>query len=148
MRKYIFLSCGSIVGAIARYLIEKIQIPGYHETLPLNTLFINITASFLIAFILTIGLEIRKFDPDVRLGLTTGLMGAYTTFSTMCKEASTLLFQGEYTSAVSYLIVSAALGLGAVYLGVTAARALGVRLLQNKESDEESAFHYNENEVD
>ncbi|WP_283607967.1 fluoride efflux transporter FluC [Faecalispora anaeroviscerum] len=147
MKKYIFLSCGSMIGAIARYLVERIKIPGYHEALPLNTLFINITGAFLIAFILTIGLEIWSFDPDLRLGLTTGLMGAYTTFSTMCKEASVLLFQGEYISAISYLIVSAALGLGAVYLGITAARALGTKW-QNKGSRSESTCNYNENEVD
>ena len=146
MRKYIFLACGSIVGAIARYLMERVKIPGYHEALPLNTLYINITGAFLIAFLLTIGLEIREFDPDVRLGLTTGLMGAYTTFSTLCKEASALLLQGEYISAASYLTASAALGLGAVALGVTAARTLGTRL--PKQGGAESACHSNENEVD
>lgn len=148
MKKYIFLTCGSIIGAIARYLIEGIKIPGYHETFPLNTLFINITGAFLIAFILTIGLEIWAFDPDLRLGLTTGLMGAYTTFSTMCKEASTLLFEGDYISAISYLTASIALGLGAVYLGMTAARTMGAKLTQNKGKKANSALNHNENEVE
>lgn len=132
MRKYIFIGCGCFVGAILRYLIKGIKITGYHEDVPLNTLFINISGAFLMALILTIAFEIWTFDSDVRLGLTTGMMGAYTTFSTMCKETSTFLFHGEYFSATSYLTVSTIFGFGAVYLGIVIAREIGSRLLQKK----------------
>jgi CrcB protein len=133
LRKYVFLGCGCFVGAIARYLLEGMQIPGYREDIPLITLFINISGAFLMGFLLTLFGEMRNFDADLRLGLTTGLLGAYTTFSTMCKETSNLLFRGEYFSALSYLTVSTVLGLGAVYFGTAAARELASRLLQKKQ---------------
>ena len=116
-----------------RYLLEGIKISGYRENIPLVTLFINISGAFLMGFILSFVGEIRDFDPDLRLGLTTGLLGAYTTFSTMCKETSGLLFRGEYFSALSYLTVSTVLGLGAVYFGTVAACELASRLLQKGE---------------
>lgn len=128
MRKYIFIGIGGFFGAIARYYIRSIPIVGYQGVIPLNTLAINISGSFLLALILTVSLEIWELDPDVRLGLTTGFLGAFTTFSTLCKETVTLLISGDYFSAVSYLTASTLLGLGAAYCGVMLARE-GLRKL-------------------
>ena len=133
LRKYVFLGCGCFVGAIARYLLKGMEIPGYRENIPLITLLINISGAFLMGFLLTLFGELRNFDTDLRLGLTTGLLGAYTTFSTMCKETSSLLFGGEYFSALSYLTVSTVLGLGAVSFGTVLARELAARLLQKQQ---------------
>jgi CrcB protein len=91
MRKYVFISIGSFLGAIFRYLIKLIPISGYHEHVPLNTLMINITGAFILALIMTVYLEVWHFDADVRLGITTGFLGAFTTFSALCKETVGLL---------------------------------------------------------
>ncbi len=125
MRKYIFLSCGGFAGAILRYSIEQIQIQNYHENIPLNTLFINISGTFLMAFILTIAFEVWDIHADIRLGMTTGFLGAYTTFSTLCKETVTLMRSGDYYSAISYITVSTMLGLGVAYFGIVLARKIG-----------------------
>lgn len=125
MRKYIYIGCGGFTGAILRYLIEQIRLQNYHENIPLNTLFINVSGAFLLAFILTIAFEVWEMDSDIRLGITTGFLGAYTTFSTLCKETVMLLRGGEYLSAISYITASAMLGLGASYLGVVLARKTG-----------------------
>lgn len=135
MRKYIFISIGGILGAISRYLIKEIHIYNYHENIPLNTLIINITGSFILALILTIAFEIWEFDSDIRLGIATGFLGAYTTFSTLCKETVGLIHEGFYFSAVSYLIVSTMLGLAAVYLGIILAREVVSKLVK-KDKDE------------
>lgn len=125
MRKYIFLACGGFAGAILRYSIEQIQIPSYHGNIPVNTLFINITGTFLIAFILTIAFEVWEIHADIRLGLTTGFLGAYTTFSTFCKESVGLMRDGHYFSAVLYITVSTLLGLGVAFFGTVLARKIG-----------------------
>lgn len=130
MKKILYLTCGSAFGAVARYQLKNITIGGYQGFFPLNTLIINLSGAFLIAFILTVWSEVREFDPDIRLGLTTGLMGAYTTFSTLCKEASSLLFAAKYLTAFCYLSASLLLGLGAVYLGTKAARTLGIWVMK------------------
>ncbi len=137
MRKYIFLACGGFAGAILRYSIEQVQIPGYHENIPINTLFINITGTFLMAFILTIAFEVWEIHADIRLGITTGFLGAYTTFSTFCKESVNLMKDGDYFSAISYITVSTILGLGVAYFGALLARKIGSLKVHDKEGPDD-----------
>lgn len=122
MRKYIFIGAGGFLGAILRFGIKSIPLQNYKELIPINTLFINITGSFILALITTAALEILKMDVDIRLGICTGFLGAYTTFSTLCKEASELINRGYYFSSLSYIVNSVILGLVAAYFGVIIAR--------------------------
>lgn len=128
MRKYILIGLGGGLGAISRYLLEGVQIGNYQVKMPLNTFIINITGSFLLALLLTVALEVLDFDPAIRLGMATGFLGAYTTFSTFSKETATLFSSGEFYWAVSYAALSAILGLVAAYLGVVLAREVVSRL--------------------
>jgi len=122
MKKYILIAIGGMIGAILRYFIKNIHIYNYKEAIPINTMLINVSGSFLIALILTISYEIYEFDADLRLGIATGLLGAYTTFSTLCKETVNFTVQGDYYSAISYIGFSTIFGLAAVYFGVILAR--------------------------
>lgn len=137
MRKYVFIGCGSFAGAALRYLAKGIQICNYHENIPLNTLLINVLGALMIAFISTIAYEVWAFDSDVRLGLTTGLLGAFTTFSTLCKETVGLLQDGCYFSAISYMTVSVMLGLASAYFGVVLARKIGSMVTKEREKLDE-----------
>jgi CrcB protein len=136
MRKYIYIGIGGFLGAILRFLTKSIPIYNYHENVPLNTLFINATGCFILALVLTVAFEIWKFDAELRLGIGTGFLGAYTTFSTLCRETSELLFKGYYFSAVSYITISVVLGLAAVYFGVILAREVVAKLLKNESKDQ------------
>ncbi|WP_333860579.1 fluoride efflux transporter CrcB [Clostridium sp.] len=133
MRKYIFISIGGMLGAILRYVIRNTPISYYHGNIPINTLIINITGSFILALILTMAYEILEFDVDIRLGIATGFIGSYTTFSTLCKEFTTLFFEGDYFSAIFYVIISLILGIIAVYCGIVFARKIIVKLIKKKE---------------
>jgi len=138
MRKYIFIGCGSFLGAVLRFMIKGIQLYHYHGNVPLNTLFVNVLGALLMAFLLTTAFEVWAFDADLRLGLTTGFLGAFTTFSTLCKETAGLLQSGEYFSAISYLTVSIMLGLGAAYFGSVIARELISKLFRKTKDNKES----------
>lgn len=149
MRKYIFISIGGVLGAVLRYLIKGIHIYHYHENVPLNTLLINITGSFVLALILTIALEVWEFDADIRLGIATGFLGAYTTFSTLCKETVGLLYQGDYFSAISYITVSTMVGIATAYFGIVLALEVVSKLVKkDKEELEEIKTEENEGEVE
>jgi len=128
MRKYIYIAIGGMLGAILRYGIKNIHIYNYNGNIPINTLLINVSGSFLLALILTISFEIYEFDADIRLGIVTGFLGAYTTFSTLCKEAVNLMRQGNYSSAVSYMGLTVFLGLTATYFGVVLARKVASKI--------------------
>ncbi len=137
MKKYVFIACGGFLGAILRFAVKSVQIPGYSENIPLNTLIINVIGSFLLALILTVAYEVRDMDADIRLGIATGFLGAFTTFSTLCKETVALLKNGEYFSALSYVTVSVVLGLSAAYFGVVLAREAVSKALGRDEEAEE-----------
>lgn len=139
MRKYIFIGCGSFAGAALRYLIKGSRIFDYHGKVPLDTLFINVLGALIIAFILTIACEIGSFDSDVRLGLTTGLLGAFTTFSTLCRETVGLLQNGRYFPAIFYMTASVMLGLAAAYVGVVLARKMGSKVAGRREKPDKLA---------
>lgn len=142
MRRYFFICIGGVLGAIARYLVKGIYIYNSEGSIPVNTLIINITGSFILAFALTVAFEYREYDPDIRIGFTTGLLGAYTTFSTLCKEAVMLMKDGCYFTAASYVLASAVLGLAAVYSGIVLARMIipkAIKSNSNKDDCDENA---------
>jgi CrcB protein len=124
MRKYIYIGLGGILGTYLRYYIRNIQIYNYHGNVPINTLAINVSGSFLLALILTIAFEIWEINANLRLGITTGFLGAFTTFSTLCKETVVLFKEGDYFSSISYITLSTMLGLAAAYFGVILARKM------------------------
>ncbi|SKA96794.1 camphor resistance protein CrcB [Caloramator quimbayensis] len=136
MRKYIFIAFGGAVGAVLRFIIKSIQIYNYNENVPLNTLIINIAGSFLLSMILTIALEVWEFDIDLRLGIATGFLGAFTTFSTLCKESVILIQKGFYFSALSYVTVSVMLGLFFAYFGIILAREVISKIVKDESNKE------------
>jgi len=144
MRRNIFIIVGGILGAILRYLIKGIHIYHYHENIPINTLLVNITGSFMLSLVLTIAFEVWEFDADIRLGIATGFLGAYTTFSALCKETVGLLYQGDYFSAVSYVADSSMVGIAAAYFGIVLAREVVSKLAKKDEESEEKMAEKNE----
>jgi CrcB protein len=132
LKKYIFIGFGGFLGAVSRYFIKNIHIYHYREVIPINTLIINVVGSFLIGLLLTIAFEIWEMDDHIRLGVTTGFLGAFTTFSTLCKDTVQLLKNGDYYSAISYLTMSTVLGLIAVYLGIVVAREVVAKIVKQE----------------
>ena len=136
MKNFIYIWIGGCLGAISRVCIKDIQIVHYNGLIPLNTLIINVTGSFVLALLLTIALEVWEMEESIRLGIATGFLGGYTTFSTMCKETVSLLSLGHYFSAGAYIALSTGLGLSAVYLGVIVAREVIGKLIMGKNKDD------------
>lgn len=139
MRKYLFIALGGILGAISRFIIKNAHFIGFQTSFPVNTFIINITGSFILALVLTTAYEVWDFDEDIRLGIATGFLGAYTTFSTMCKETVSLINKGMYSLGLSYIILSTIIGLFSAYFGVITARKVVSLIVKRKSSfDEES----------
>ena len=146
MKKYLYIAAGGMLGAMSRFGFKNVKIWDFHGIFPMHTLLVNITGSFFLLMFLTIAFEILDFDADIRLGIATGFLGAYTTFSTLCKETVSLMMTGEYLTAVVYILASAVLGLAAAYLGLLSARKIIGKLTRGNfapESDEkpESGDH-------
>jgi CrcB protein len=94
--------------------------PGF----PWGTLFINVSGSFVLGVLFALLVERAGASPTVRIALTTGLMGAYTTFSTFSLETYRLVEDGAMGQAALNVVGNLVLGLVAVSLGVILGRAI------------------------
>jgi CrcB protein len=117
MRKIFFIGAGGMLGALARQAFRLLPLWKSAGNLPWDTLFINVLGSFLLCFLLSIPLDRRSFAFDLRLGAGIGFLGAFTTFSTFCKEILFLWEGGETAWAAGYAGLSLLLGLTAAFLG-------------------------------
>jgi CrcB protein len=86
--------------------------PGF----PLGTLVINVSGSFLLAFITTLATA-GIVNADLRYALGTGFLGAYTTFSTFEMETDALLRSGQGGLAAAYVLGNVIFGFAGVLLG-------------------------------
>lgn len=118
MRKYILIGIGGCFGAMLRYAIKNISVLNYRDIFPLSTIIINATGCFIFACILTIAFRLRRIDLDMKFGIATGFLGAFTTFSTLCKDMVQLMDNGYFGLALLYIALSVIVGLAAAYLGV------------------------------
>ena len=112
---YIFLAGGT--GSMLRYGVQLLmheRIQPYH--FPWATLTANVTGCFLIGFFYALSDRLH-LSTEMRLLLTTGLSGGFTTFSTFCNENLALLRQGYAGTFTLYTGLSIAMGIGAVWVG-------------------------------
>ncbi len=130
LKKYFFIAAGGFSGAVLRYISTRIHIPWHIGSIPLNVLFINVSGSFLMLLLLSIPFLSQEENRDLKLCLTTGFLGAYTTFSTLCKESSNLLSTKQYIPFLIYTASSIILGLVSAYAG----NLLGKKIFLRKES--------------
>ena len=122
------LGCGGVVGALARYAV-LLALPIAQGQFPWNTFIINVTGSAVLGFLLILLIEQFPRGRLVRPVIGTGVIGAYTTFSTFEIEAL-LLFRGHHLlTGVSYVIASLLSGLLAVWIGMRGAR-IAIRVEQ------------------
>ena len=111
-------------GALARYGLEGVVSRRWPGAFPWGTFVVNISGAFLIGLVFVLLTERVSVDPWVRSSITIGFLGAYTTFSTLSFESYRLLEDGAIGLALANTLGSLAAGLGAVYLGVAAGRAI------------------------
>lgn len=115
MQKLIYVGIGGFIGACLRYIIS-LDAPKLFG-IPNGTLIVNITGGILIGLIMELSLTTDLIPPDLRLFLTTGIMGGLTTFSTFSYETIELFSDGTYILAILNVCLNLFLSLGGVVLG-------------------------------
>lgn len=114
------IALGGAAGALLRYLLSDAI--GRAGVFPLGTLIVNASGALLLGLVATFLLERSDASEAIRLGLTVGLLGGYTTFSTIQLEVLQLLNDGRWPIALLYAVVTPTVGLAAVWLGQQLAR--------------------------
>lgn len=96
MKRLLLVMLGSAVGGGLRYLFGGWAQRVFGSGFPFGTLGVNVIGSFLIMIIMHLGLNKGVMSADVRLLLTTGVMGGFTTYSSFNYETMRFLEQRAY----------------------------------------------------
>lgn len=116
MKECIFIFLGGGIGSVMRYLVQLLINSRGNWAFPWPTWVANIAGCFLIGLFYAWSARFH-WSTEMRLMLTTGLCGGFTTFSTFSNESINLLKTGNYSMMGIYLAVSIIIGLLAVYAG-------------------------------
>ena len=117
------VALGGAVGALLRYALRELLPSVAEGRVPLATIAANVTGSFLLGFLAITLLQRSSVPAELRIGVTVGLLGAFTTFSTFSLETVDLLEGGQWPFALLNVTLSVGAALLAVWAGQALARA-------------------------
>jgi fluoride exporter len=116
-----YIALGGVLGTLARYFLQGwVQERSGFATFPVGTLAINLVGSFFVGLVIRFATGSTVISPDLRVALTIGFCGAFTTMSTFSYESMKLLGDGEYWYAGLYM--------GGTVIGCLAAVIAGTEL--------------------
>jgi len=124
MYHYLAVAIGGCLGSVARYWLSGAVYRLSGSGFPYGTLAVNVLGCFLLGGIMSL-VEYRQFfGPSLRVFLTIGVMGGFTTFSTFGFETFALVRDHEYLSAIGNVTANVLVGLIAVIAGWFLAKLL------------------------
>lgn len=122
MERFLWVCFGSAVGGGARYLLSGWALKLFGPAFPYGTLAVNLIGSFLLGGLMFAGVEAAAMSPTVRIALTTGVMGGFTTYSTFSYETMRYMQDGAWLTALANISITLIACLAASLLGWAGAR--------------------------
>jgi CrcB protein len=125
MLAILLVGAGGFVGSVLRYAFSG----WVHRALdnpwfPYGTLAVNVTGSLVIGFLAGLADHRSLFSAEARVFLFIGLLGGFTTFSSLTIETFSLARSAQFLGALTNVAAQIALGLFAVWLGNLLARLM------------------------
>ena len=108
---------GGFAGSVLRYLVSRLTADINFANLPLGTLAANILGCFALGLLTGLFERTNSLPPELRLLLTTGMCGGFTTFSTFMGENFGMARNGQFAPLAAYLIISLAVGFALFFAG-------------------------------
>lgn len=122
MRTLLAVMVAGAAGAVCRYGVDGMVSSRLSGQLPWGTLVVNLSGCLVIGFLSTMLTERFAIDPALRIGLTVGFVGSYTTFSTLALETTQLAQAGSFGVALLNVGASVVAGCLAVVAGAAFGR--------------------------
>ena len=120
MKAVLFIAIGGALGALSRWVLD-----GFHDDssdLPVGIFVVNVLGCFLFGLLFGMGETRQWFSETVRLGIFTGFLGSFTTFSTFAWNSFEYLKNGQIGLALINVVGSVVCGLLAVWGGYVLSR--------------------------
>ena len=120
---WLAVAAGGALGAVARYgmagLVQRVAGGAF----PWGTLAVNVLGALLMGIIVEGAARLWTVPTDLRLFLTTGVLGGFTTFSAFSLEVTAMAERGAYATALAYVLISVTISVAAVFAGLAVVRA-------------------------
>jgi len=120
LRLVTLVAAGGAVGSVARYLVSLV-LPHESGEWPWSTFAVNLAGAFLLGWLLE---AVARRGPEtprlrrVRLFFGTGMLGGFTTYSSLALDITQLTGDGTWPAALGYAGATLLLGTLAALLGV------------------------------
>ena len=124
MMRFILICLGGAVGTGARFALSTGISAVLGIQFPYGTIAVNVLGSFLIGALVYTSMTTDLIAPTLRLVLTTGFLGGFTTYSAFNNESVMSLQQGMWGRALANVGVTLVFCLAAGFAGIAAARRL------------------------
>ena len=116
--RYLFVGIGGSIGSLLRYFIYQITLVFNGGNLAfVGTLFTNLLGAFALGWVSSNLLVSKKIPDHIAVAIGTGLIGSFTTFSTLSVELTLLIQKEQYMLALFYIFSSMVGGLFCAYHG-------------------------------
>ena len=117
MSQLLAVGIGGCLGSIARYWLSGAVHRYFDGGFPYGTLAVNVVGCLLLGGVMGLVEYRQLFPPNVRIFLTVGILGGFTTFSTFGYETFALLRDQQYLLAIANITANVVVGIVAVLVG-------------------------------
>ena len=121
---WLLVAVGGAAGSVLRYAVGRLAAHYLGADTVVGTFAVNIAGSFALGVLATIFITRSEWPLELRAMLTVGLLGGFTTFSTLAYDGVRLVSTGELGRAGISIAANLAVGLAAAYAGVLIGRSL------------------------
>jgi len=124
MTMFLYAAFGGAIGAAARHGVNITAPKLLGHGFPWGTMIVNIAGSFVMGVLIAMMALAWNASQEMRVFLTTGILGGFTTFSAFSLDFVALYERREYGWAFGYAGSSVVMSLIAVFAGLYLARTV------------------------
>lgn len=121
---WLAVAAGGALGAVARYAMAGIVQRAAGGAFPWGTLAVNILGALLMGAIVEGSARLWSMPADLKLFLTTGVLGGFTTFSAFSLETALMIEKGDWATAIAYIAASVTLTVLFLFCGMWLVRSV------------------------
>jgi CrcB protein len=122
---YLIVFLGAGIGGAMRHGVNVWATRLFGLNFPFGTFIVNVVGSFAMGLLAGFFAYKAGIPQHVRLFLTTGLLGGFTTFSSFSLDAALLIERHSLGLAAGYMIGTLAAGIAALFFGLSVFRSTG-----------------------
>jgi len=120
---YLIVFLGAGIGGAVRHGVNVFSARQFGLGFPVGTMMVNIVGSFLMGALAGWFAFRPGTDQHVRLFLTTGILGGFTTLSAFSLDTALLIERHDYALAAGYVAGSVGLSIAALFIGLALFRS-------------------------